>query len=149
MVFQIKPESRLGFILQTQKLVALATQELGHPYLSLMAFAMTEDLSSLIVATKKGTRKYDNMLNSPGISFLIDNRSSEKDVFQYTLAITGIGRAIEIEEREKETVIAFYLKKHPNLEAFVRSPECALFRLVIDDLVVIDHFQEAEEREKP
>lgn len=144
MALQIKPESRQGVIFQTQKLAALATQEPGHPYLSLMAFAVTEDLSSLIVATKKGTRKYNNMIKAPGVSFLIDDRSLEKDVFQHTMAVTGVGRAIEIEENEKGSGAALFLKKHPELEAFVRSGECALIKILIDDLVVIDQFQEAE-----
>jgi len=146
---QILPETRLSDFFQTQKLAVLATQEPNNPYLSLMAFALTEDLGSLIVATQKGTRKYNNMVNSPGVSFLIDNRSSERDLFRQTMAVTGLGRAIEIGERDKEALMPLYLKKHPELEAFVRSPECALFQLVIEDLVVIDHFQEAEAKDRP
>jgi nitroimidazol reductase NimA-like FMN-containing flavoprotein (pyridoxamine 5'-phosphate oxidase superfamily) len=145
----IRTFPHLNTLFQNQKLLALATQEPGNPYLSLMAFAMTEDLRSLIVATQKGTRKYNNMVNSPGVSFLIDNRSSERDLFRQTMAVTGLGRAMEIEERDKEALMTLYLKKNPELEAFVRSPECALFKLVIDDLVVIDHFREAEEKGRP
>ena len=72
---QTQTINRLKDFFRTQKLTALATQEPGHPYLSLMAFAMTDDLNSLIIATKRETRKYSNMVKEPGVAFLIDNRS--------------------------------------------------------------------------
>jgi heme iron utilization protein len=137
--------NRLKDFFQTQKLTVLATQEPGHPYLSLMAFALTDDLNSLIVATKRETRKYSNMVKNPGVAFLIDNRSNEKDHFQNTLAVTGIGRVMEIEEMEKEFLTALFVKKHPELEAFVKSRDCALVKIKIDKFIIISHFQETEE----
>jgi nitroimidazol reductase NimA-like FMN-containing flavoprotein (pyridoxamine 5'-phosphate oxidase superfamily) len=137
--------NRLKDFFQTQKLTALATQEPGHPYLSLMAFALTDDLSSLIIATKRETRKYSNMVKTPGVSFLIDNRSNERDQFQNTLAVTGIGKAMEIEEIEKEPLIALFVAKHPELENFVKSRECVLVKIKIDKFIIISQFQEAEE----
>lgn len=149
MNLEIQSLSRLRNFFQTQKLTVLATQEPGHPYLSLMAFAMTDDLSSLIVATKKETRKYFNMIKTPGVAFLIDNRSDERGLFQNTMAVTGIGRAMEIEEIEKESFITLFVEKHPELKTFVRSRESALFKIIIDNLIVINQFQEAEELDRP
>lgn len=137
--------NRLKNFFQTQKLTVLATQEPGHPYLSLMAFAISEDLNSLIIATKRETRKYSNMVKTPGVSFLIDNRSNERDQFQNTLAVTGIGQAMDIEEVEQESFIALFLAKHPELEHFVRSRECALVKIKIGRFIIISQFQEAEE----
>ena len=48
---------RLREFFQTQKLTALATQEPGHPYLSLMAFALTDDLNYLISGNKTRNEK--------------------------------------------------------------------------------------------
>lgn len=140
---------RLNDFFQTQKLTALATQEPGHPYLSLMAFALTDDLNVLIIATKRETRKYSNMVKTPGVAFLIDNRSNEKDHFQNTLAVTGIGQAMEIEEIEKEFLSALFVKKHPELETFVRSRDCALVKIKIEKFIIISQFQEAEELDRP
>jgi heme iron utilization protein len=139
--------NRLRVFFETQRLTALATQEPGHPYLSLMAFAMTDDLNSLIIATKKGTRKYSNMVKTPGVSFLIDNRSDEKDLFQKTRAVTGIGRVMEIEEIEKEFLTALFLKRHPELDSFVRARDCSLVKIKIEKFIIISQFQEAEELE--
>ncbi len=136
---------RLREFFQTQKLTALATQEPGHPYLSLMAFALTDDLNYLIVATKRETRKYSNMVKTPGVAFLIDNRSEKRNNFQSTLAVTGIGTAKETEEPEKESLMALFLGKHPELETFVRSQESALLKITIEKFVIISQFQEVEE----
>ncbi len=172
MNYQTQTINRLKEFFRTQKLTALATQEPGHPYLSLMAFAMTDDLNALIIATKRETRKYSNMVKEPGVAFLIDNRSDEpscpgggvtlsnmktdslssetydhskSDQFQNTLAVTGIGQALEVEEIEKEPLIALFVGKHPELETFVRSRECTLVKIKIDKFIIISQFQEAEE----
>ncbi len=145
MIQENQTKNRLKEFFQTQKLAALATQEPGHPYLSLMAFAITDDLNYLIIITKQETRKYSNMVKAPGVAFLIDNRSNERNDFQNTLAVTGIGTAIETVEPEKKTLKALFLEKHPELETFVGSQGCALLKIKIEKLVIISQFQEVEE----
>lgn len=142
---QTQTINRLKEFFQTQKLTALATQEPGHPYLSLMAFVMTDDLKFMIIATKRETRKYSNMIEAPGVAFLIDNRSDESSQFQNTLAVTGIGQARQVETIEKESLKALFMERHPELETFVSSPECALVKIKIDKFIIISQFQEAEE----
>lgn len=137
--------NQLKAFLETQKLTALATQEPGHPYLSLMAFIFSDDLKYLIVATKKGTRKYSNMVNSSGVAFLIDNRRIEGVDFQNTLAVTGIGRAIESLNFEKEAFLKQFLIRHPDLASFLRSPECALMKIEVSKYYMVSQFQEVEE----
>lgn len=139
--------NRLKAFFQTQRLTVLATQEPGHPYLSLMAYILTDDLKYLVAATKRGTRKYSNIIKTPGVAFLVDNRTNQGSDFRNTLAVTGIGTAEEIKGPEKESLIKRFLETHPELDAFVRSPECALIKIKIDKYVIIHHFQEAEELE--
>ena len=63
-------------LLETQRAAALATQEMGQPYLSLMAFAVTPDLKTIILATDRYTRKYANLMVEPRLALLIDNRGN-------------------------------------------------------------------------
>jgi heme iron utilization protein len=142
---ETQTKSRLKEFFQTQKLTALATQEPGHPYLSLMAFVITDDLNHMIIATKKDTRKYFNMVNTPGVSFMIDNRSEEGNDFQNTLSVTGIGQARKTKGIEKESLITLFVEKHPQLETFVRSKGCALLKIKIEKFYIISQFQEVEE----
>ena len=137
--------NRLKEFFQTQKLTVLATQEPDHPYLSLMAYVLTEDLNFLIAATKRGTRKYSNIIKTPGVAFLVDNRMNQGSDFQNTLAVTGIGTAEETEGSEKESLMVQFLETHPELDAFVRSPECAMIKIKIDQYIIISQFQEVEE----
>jgi nitroimidazol reductase NimA-like FMN-containing flavoprotein (pyridoxamine 5'-phosphate oxidase superfamily) len=142
---QILKINRLKDLFNTQKLAALATQEKDHPYLSLMAFACTEDLKSLIVATKRGTRKYSNLVENPGVSFMIDNRLNQEDVFQDTVSVTGVGRAEEVRDAGKNPLTGLFLNRHPGLAPFVQSPDCALIKIAVDFYYIISRFQEVEE----
>jgi hypothetical protein len=110
-----------------------------------MAFAMADNLNSLIIVTKRETRKYFNMVKTSGVAFLIDNRSDEGGQFENILAVTGIGRATEIEGTEKEPFAALFVAKHPELENFVKSRESALVKIKIDKFIIISQFQEVEE----
>lgn len=142
---QISKINRLKELFNTQKLATLATQEAGHPYLSLMAFACSQDLKFLIMATKRGTRKYSNLVKNPGVSFMIDNRFIHGDIFQDTLSVTGIGRAEEVRDAEKIALTSFFLNRQPELVPFVESPDCALIKITVDHYYVISRFQEVEE----
>jgi len=139
--------NRLKAFFQTQKLTVLATQEPDHPYLSLMAYILTDDLKYLIAATKRGTRKYSNIIKTPGVAFLVDNRTNQESDFQNILAVTGIGTAEETKGPEKESLIKRFLETHPELNAFVRSPECALIKIKIDKYIIISQFQQTEDLE--
>ena len=139
--------NRIKEFFQTQRLTVLATQEPDHPYLSLMAYVLTDDLKYLIAATKRGTRKYSNIIKTPGVAFLVDNRMNQGSDFQNTLAVTGIGTAEETGEPEKESLILQFLETHPELDAFVRSPDCAIIKIKIDKYIIISQFQEVEELE--
>ncbi len=136
---------RLKELFNTQKLAALATQEADHPYLSLMAFACSEDLKFLIVATKRGTRKYSNIIEKPGVSFMIDNRVNFGEVFKNATSVTGIGRAEEVRDPEKNLFAGLFLNRHPDLAPFVKSQDCALIKITVDHYYIISQFLEVEE----
>lgn len=78
-------------LLETQRLAALATQQEGQAYLSLMVFASTPDLKQLIVATHRHTRKYANFMAEPRVALLIDNRSNVPSDTEEAIAVTGSG----------------------------------------------------------
>jgi|YelNatPaOPRAMG01_1025707.scaffolds.fasta_scaffold226604_1 general stress protein 26 len=145
MAMDSQTEQRLKTLLQTQKLAALATQEQDAPYLSLMAYTATDDLKHLVIATKRGTRKYHNMIKNPVVALLIDNRSHGKEDFQNALAVSGIGTVREIEDQEKAAWRSLFLNRHPALHDFVHSPECALLRVDLKRWVVVSRFDEVEE----
>jgi heme iron utilization protein len=124
-----------------QKLAALATQSDAGPYANLVAFAETSDLTALLFATSRATRKYNNIIAGPDVAMLVDDRSNETADFQDAIAATVTGEAVETTGGERENLIGLYISKHPNLEDFVKSESCALFKVSVRRIYVVRRFQ--------
>jgi heme iron utilization protein len=131
-------------LFKSQKVAVLATQEEEVPYLSLMAFAFTEDLACLLVATKQTTRKYHNMKQRPGVSLLIDNRAGKGDLFQDTLVVTCVGQAEPAEDIRREFYQDLFLNRHPELTSLVQSPDCLMMKITIDYYYILKRFEQME-----
>lgn len=136
---------RIKALFKSQRLAVLATQEETVPYLSLMAFAFSEDLSFLLVATKRATRKYLNMKQKPGVSLLMDNRTNEGDFFQETMVVTCLGQAESIEDSQKAFFQDLFLRHHPDLTSLVQSPDCALIKITVNYYYILNRFDQVEE----
>ncbi len=128
-----------------QRSAVLATTENGQPYLSLMAFATTSDLQYLLVATYRATRKYHNIEADPRVALLVDNRTNQPADTEQAMAVTALGAAKEVRAAEKDRFLQVYLAKHPHLEKFVTSPECALIEVEVERYFVVSNFQEVRE----
>jgi nitroimidazol reductase NimA-like FMN-containing flavoprotein (pyridoxamine 5'-phosphate oxidase superfamily) len=128
-----------------QRSAVLATTENGQPYLSLMAFATTSDLQYLFVATYRATRKYRNIEADPRVALLVDNRTNQPTDTEQAMAVTALGAAKEVGAAEKDRFLQIYLAKHPHLEKFVTSPECALIEVEVERYFVVSNFQEITE----
>lgn len=124
-----------------QPLAVLSTHADGHPHCSLIAFASTEDLSTLLFATTRATRKYANIVKDPRISLLIDNRSNKVSDFHDAMAVTVIGTACEVSSDDRPSYLPLYLSKHPHLEDFVAAPSSALIGVTVDTYEIVTRFQ--------
>ncbi len=134
-------------LLLSQKFAVLATQNNRQPYTNIVAFAESRDLKNLMFATSRATRKYANIANESSVAMLIDNRTNREIDFHKALAITAIGKTVEVDARalEKENFQKIYLSKHPYLQEFVMSPSCALFKVDVEKYYVVRRFQNVME----
>ena len=132
----------LKFLFQSQRFAVLATHDEGQPYVSLMAFAATDDLKWLIFATQRDTRKHANIVSNPRAAALIDNRSNQNSDTQQAIAVTALG---EIRELDKEQHLSRFLSKHPQLESFIKPPSCALLGMQVHSYVVVEGLQDVQE----
>ncbi|GFO66660.1 hypothetical protein GMLC_02390 [Geomonas limicola] len=126
----------------SQPLAVLATAAGQHPYASLVAFAMSEDLHQLFFVTPRSSRKWANLSSNPQVSLLIDNRSNTALDFQRAAAATLLGSAEELVDGLREEALERYLERHPDLCDFARSPGNALFRVQIVSINLVTSFQE-------
>ena len=132
-------------LFSSQSLAVLATYGSGQTYGSLVAFAATDDLKSLLLATTRATRKYDNLIRHPKVALVMDNRTNQESDFQRAVAVTATGTVREVGTSERDRLLNLYLSKHPNLREFVTSPTCALLRVDVDTYYVVSQFQNVME----
>ena len=132
-------------LLSGQKLGALATHGQGESWVSLIAFAVSDNLDSIYFGTPKTTRKYSNLISEPCCSLLIDNRENLASDFSDSIAVTATGVIKEVDDPEKPAALQLFLKKHPYLETFTRSPNCALICLQVSRYNLVRRFQEVME----
>ena len=113
-----QPERLLKEVVNSQYFAVLNSVGEGQPYSNLVAFAITDDLKSLVFVTDRNTRKYRNIKENANIALLIDNRTNQASDVTKATAITAIGTALE-ELDIKSNHRAILLKRHPQLEYFV------------------------------
>jgi heme iron utilization protein len=131
-------------LLSSQRLAVLATQEEIHPYLSLVAFAETDDLKVILFATTRSTRKYANMLSDSGVALLVDNRSNEVADVHDAVAVTIMGKATEVLPVERRFMEEIYLAKLPHMKDFLADPTTALVRVDVETYYMVSQFQNVE-----
>jgi len=119
-----QPERLLKEVVNSQYFAVLNSVGEGQPYSNLVAFAITDDLKSLVFVTDRNTRKYRNIKENAKIALLIDNRTNQTTDVTKATAITVIGTARE-ELDNKSNFRAVLLKRHPQLEYFVFEPNTA------------------------
>lgn len=126
-----------------ERFAVLATQGEGRPYASLIAFALSEDLSAAVFATPRETRKYRLLTKCDRVALLVDTRSQGETDMMKIEAFTATGTATCLPPgAEREHWAGILLERHPNLESFLRSPDTALFRVDIDRYFHVGRFQE-------
>jgi general stress protein 26 len=138
-------EAAMKALFSQQSLAVLATQSSGAPYGNLVAFVATENAGNLLFATSRSTRKYDNIVADSRVAVVIDNRENSVDDFSEAMAVTGLGKAIEVKEPERTGLLEMYVRKHPHLKGFASSPSCALFKVVVEKYVIVYRFQNVVE----
>ena len=136
---------QISALLQSQLLAVLSTQRQGQPYSSLIAFACTDDLTTLIFATPKATRKFSNLMSDPRVSLLVDNRSNKDSDFHEASAVTILGEVHHISENDIERYMSLYLKRHPYLDNFINSPTTAFLKVTVKHYILVNRFQHVME----
>ena len=138
-------QNQLGDLFRTQNLAALSTHNDGQPYASLVAFYAADDLKYIYFVTPETTRKYANLTADNRVALLINSSTNRASDFHQAISVTAVGKAEIVTGSDKEIIIGEYLAKHPYLEEFVRSPSCALVRVVVNSYYLVKNFQNVME----
>ena len=140
-------KSLIRSLMDKQKLAVLATHSQGQPYTSLVAFVASKDLRYIFFATPQTTRKYANLRSDARVSLMIDSRSNQDLDFHQAMAATAVGSAEVLEKSVSGDFLDRYLKMHPYLEDFIKSPTCAWIQVKIVHYYLVKNFQNVTELE--
>jgi len=141
---------RIRRLTTTQPFAVLCTQGDEQPYGSLIAFAVTDDLSAVLFSTPVATRKYRLLVQCDRVAVLIDSRAEHPDNMMEVEALTATGRAVEIPQgAEFERLAPLLIGRHPQLADFVNSPSCALFRIDVIRYFHVMRFQQVSQWAPP
>lgn len=135
------PRTVLEELFRAQRFAVLATAQVGEPYASLVAFAVTPDLKGVLFVTSRLTRKYGNLRSDPRAALLVDSRANCVADFQTAVAVTVLGRASELDGAVRQSFLGMFLERHPSMREFAHAPTTSLFRVSVERYVLVDHFQ--------
>ncbi len=142
---QTDEKSTLRRLLDARYVGVLATSKADWPYANLVAFAVPDNISEMIFATPRQTRKYENLSANPKVSMLIDDRSNDIEDLKEAVAATAIGKAVEVEGPERDRCLAIYTARHPHLHDFAHSATTAVFRITVEKYIMVRRFQNVVE----
>jgi hypothetical protein len=74
-------ERSIREILFSQKVAVLAIRGEEYPHACLVAFALTEDISTLVFVTSLSTGKYANIQESNRVTLLVDTEATRRKIF--------------------------------------------------------------------
>jgi nitroimidazol reductase NimA-like FMN-containing flavoprotein (pyridoxamine 5'-phosphate oxidase superfamily) len=137
---------QIATLLSGQRLATLSTCSAeGHPYASLIAFDAESDLSGVVFATSRATRKFANLAGNARAALLIENsRNLKSDIYE-AMAVTVLGVATELTAPPLDAAVERYIRKHPHLAKFVQAPSTAVLRLTVDVYYLVNRFQKVME----
>jgi hypothetical protein len=130
--------------IQGSRFAVLATEGDGQPHASLIAITPVKGFRQLIFATYRNTNKYRNLLHNCRVAVLIEIGDASDSGFEKGFVLTAFGSALEINIAENEADLSIHLKRHPNLEMFLRSADCALIRVTFEKFQVVHGIDEVK-----
>ncbi|MGD8520661.1 MAG: pyridoxamine 5'-phosphate oxidase family protein [Desulfobacterales bacterium] len=125
-----------------KNMCVLATIAGAKPYCSLMAYVADESCEEIYMATHRKTQKYQNLLDNPAVSLLIDTRETSRRARTRALTVEGTFHRIK-DETKKNRVKEILLKTHPHLKEFVDHPDAELIRIKINAFLLLNGLSDA------
>ena len=137
---------RIRDLVEGEPFAVLATQGDQQPYGSVIALAVSADLTQAAFCTSRATRKYGLLERCDRVALVIDDRSKHGDDIRRVSAVTATGRAAELAPGpSRDHWQAELLARHPYLEEFLASPSCAIFLVDIVRYLHVVRFQEVSQ----
>jgi uncharacterized protein YhbP (UPF0306 family) len=117
----------------------LATRGAGGLHTTIVSIAPADDLHTILFATPRETRKYQNLQQDHDVSLFIDDRTNSAEAITSICGVEARGSAMELSGEDRHLYERIYRRRHPNLDRFVG--DAALFRIDVDRYDIVNQFQ--------
>ena len=124
-------------VLKLNKFAVLATEGNGQPHTSLIAITPFGSFRQLIFATYRNTLKYRNLAHNSKVAVLIESGDVNMKALHKSIVLTIIGHTEEINIVDNEAAFQVHLKRHPEMESFMLSNDCALILVIAQSYQVV------------
>jgi nitroimidazol reductase NimA-like FMN-containing flavoprotein (pyridoxamine 5'-phosphate oxidase superfamily) len=139
---------RIRGLLMAQSYAVLCTQSQSQPYGSLIAFAASDDLKTIVFATPVATRKYRLLTECENVALVIDSRADCPTDMMRMEAVTATGRARVVGAgTEFDGWAGLLIARHPHLATFVKAQSSALVCVEVVRYLHVGRFQEVRQWE--
>jgi len=129
---QIQIKEYVQKVLENRTFAVLATESQHQPYTSFIAITVINDLSELVFATYRNTKKYTNLINNEKVSILYEYRNDNVNNKQEITILTAYGIANEVNETDSNALRKAHIQQHPEMNDFFQSADCAIFRVKVE-----------------
>ncbi len=133
--------NRVLAVVANQRVGVLATTMDGKPYASLMAYDIKDDLSQIVLVTRRDTRKFREITSSPQVAFLWDTRSHTDTFFTATIVVTAEGIAVEAEASDYPALRTSFIKRQEQLTEFVNAADTVFLVITVTQYDVVTEFE--------
>ncbi len=135
-------------MIASNRFCVLATAAGDAPHCSLMSYACSDDGRELCMATRKSTKKYDNLKKNPTVSLLVDSRQTENARPLRALTMTGTYLGA-YPASERADLRKRLIERHPELGSFIDDARTEIVVIKIRALQLLDGVLDAYYEEVP
>jgi general stress protein 26 len=136
---------RMKDVVKGNDLCVLATVSGGKPHCSLMSYISNDEGNEIYMISHKQTNKYNNLIENPTVSLLIDTREQEKGGGRmYIKALTVTGQFHPITDLDKKDFIrSQFSERHPHLSDFLNNPGAEMFSIRVESFQLLNGVRDA------
>ena len=115
----------------------LATTDGETPHCSLMVYVPGDTGERLYLVISNASRKYQNILQHPRVSLLINTRGEQPRNLTQAVTVTGTCDIFQ-DTTEISRVKAAFVRQHPQLDDFIHKNDIAVMCVQIDIFLLLE-----------
>ena len=131
-------EEMMEFI-RGKDICVLCTASQSGPWCSMMSYVAGPSGDRIYTATRRGSRKHQNIQTNPIVSVLIDDREERTGEDRSRIrAMTASGQAAEVADKtERERILGELAARHPQLKELLADDATALLEVRFNSLLLL------------